>query len=513
MRAYSLFCTLIVLFLGGCAGHNQESSTDGDSVWPQQPWQIHCETQLTYALDFMALPGIYHGRWLWGLDTKGEEVLLDGHIEDGFFHLSRVRASNDELLPNNRAALRQVCLDTLRRTEQYESLSLGRVRAARSSADIDVPILFPEDSPGSDEVTQMVLFGDSLSDTGRLKHRVQLFPSDPYWLGRFSNGPAWPDYLEGSIGLSIQNLSYGGASVARADHLQDGGFVAFVRGGGQFYVSGSIAQQVEDYVNESLEAGQVSAPGKTVIVIWAGANDYISKEPITGLITTFLNSPDSEMGYTSVVDETIVGLAAQVRILHKAGARKILLINMPDLGTTPIVLQNTTYASDSKAASESERRFALSQRLSKLTYYHNKSLEKKVEQLNSELAGITVLLVDSQGLTNSILAGRSFLDNETAFDYGFAMESLTEELVSEEQRLMVPNRCYTGKYIGSVDLDNICQFSHRALFWDVVHPTSYAHCWQAYQVARELANAGWVRKMLEPVEYREWCQKFSGLLQ
>ena len=126
----------------------------------------------------------------------------------------------------------------------------GRVRAARYSADIDVPIYFPEDSAEFDEVTQMVLFGGSLSDTGRLKHHVQIFRSSPYWLGRFSDGPVWPDYLEGST------------------------------------------------------------------------NDYISKEPITGLITTFLNSPDSELGYKLVVDETIVGIAGQVRTLHQAGARK-----------------------------------------------------------------------------------------------------------------------------------------------------------------------------------------------
>jgi len=505
MRAHYIFCTLIFLLLGGCAGQTRESG--------EQPWQIHCETEETYALDFMALPGVYHGRWLWGLDDKGEEILLQGHLEDGFFHLSRVLTSSSEVIPNNRAALRQVCLDTLTQTEQEESLSLGRIRAARFSADIDVPILFPEDSSESDEVTQMVLFGDSLSDTGRLKHRIQVFPSQPYWLGRFSDGPVWPDYLEGSTKLSVQNLAYGGASVARAEHLQDGGFVAFVRAGGQFYVSGSIAQQVEDYVNGRLVAGQVSAPEKTVFVIWAGANDYISKEPITGLITTFLNSPDSELGYMPVVDETIVGIAEQVRILHQAGAKKILLINMPDLGATPIVLQNTTYTLDWEGASESERRFQLSRRLSKLTDYHNKSLAKAVDQLNMELTRSTVLLVDSQGLTNSILAGRSFLDNGKAFDYGFVMDMLTEELVSDDKILKVPKRCYTGRYIGSVDSDDICHASQRAFFWDVVHPTSYAHCWQAYQVVRELADAGWVGAPPAPAEYRQWCQSFIGRLQ
>jgi phospholipase/lecithinase/hemolysin len=43
---------------------------------------------------------------------------------------------------------------------------------------------------------KLVVFGDSLSDTGRLRKRARIFyPSDAYWQSRASNGPLWIDYL------------------------------------------------------------------------------------------------------------------------------------------------------------------------------------------------------------------------------------------------------------------------------------------------------------------------------
>jgi phospholipase/lecithinase/hemolysin len=43
------------------------------------------------------------------------------------------------------------------------------------------------------------------------------------------------------------------------------------------------------------------------------------------------------------------------------------------------------------------------------------------------------------------------------------------------------------------------------MFWDVVHPTSYTHCWVAYFVQQELARAG-LATAPEPVsERRAYC--------
>ena len=94
------------------------------------------------------------------------------------------------------------------------------------------------------ETARVVIFGDSLTDTGRLKQRLKIFPIDPYWLGRFSNGPAWPEYLAMVTGMGVQNHAYRGASAAERDALPGENFYGRIRHVGQFFVSGTIDLQI-----------------------------------------------------------------------------------------------------------------------------------------------------------------------------------------------------------------------------------------------------------------------------
>jgi hypothetical protein len=43
------------------------------------------------------------------------------------------------------------------------------------------------------------------------------------------------------------------------------------------------------------------------------------------------------------------------------------------------------------------------------------------------------------------------------------------------------------------------------MFWDVVHPTSYTHCWLAYFVQRDLARAGLAATPPAPADQRAFC--------
>ncbi|KAJ2667887.1 hypothetical protein GGH99_006550, partial [Coemansia sp. RSA 1285] len=56
----------------------------------------------------------------------------------------------------------------------------------------------------------LYIFGDSLSDTGRL-HTMTfgLVPPEPYWEGRFSNGPLWIEYLALLQGLQLEDYAVG----------------------------------------------------------------------------------------------------------------------------------------------------------------------------------------------------------------------------------------------------------------------------------------------------------------
>lgn len=74
---------------------------------------------------------------------------------------------------------------------------------------------------------------------------------------------------------------------------------------GQFFVCGSIKLQISDYLNGTLKGTQLEQPDTTAFLIWTGANDYISEEPITGLITAFLKSPEGKARCEGVVKRAV----------------------------------------------------------------------------------------------------------------------------------------------------------------------------------------------------------------
>src|SRR5689334_13137046 len=68
-------------------------------------------------------------------------------------------------------------------------------------------------------ISEVVFFGDSLTDNGNLYNTVKkLIPKDPpYHKGRFSNGSVWADYMSAyyneKYGAQAQNYAVGGATV------------------------------------------------------------------------------------------------------------------------------------------------------------------------------------------------------------------------------------------------------------------------------------------------------------
>jgi phospholipase/lecithinase/hemolysin len=481
----------VAFLLNGCLPRLHDPAPDA-STEQAGSWQIHCDTARSHEPDPDAPPGVHHRKWIWAVQPDGAPVQLTGHLQDGFFVVTGSTFTEDTV---SLVGMRNMCLQTLKGST---GLELAQIRAARSNEGIDAPLAFPEMS--ADQVSRLVVFGDSLSDNGRLKRRLKVFPGAPYWIGRFSNGPIWTDYLEADETLSVQNHSYGGASVTLHGHKPGEQVLATIKQGGQFFVTGSTGQQIDDYINRNLIDGRVQQPETTAFVIWGGANDYIWKEPFTGAISTFLNSPEGSAGYRSVVDEVIAGLDAQIRTLYAAGARRFILINLPDIGSTPIVLQNSTYLTPTPPSSESLRRLELSQRLTALTEYHNEGLNELIQILEHELPGTRILL------NNTFAAVKNLMSNEAA-NYGYMQQY--QLIQHENNQVLLPERCYNGGYLGTSDARLVCDGMEGRVFWDVVHPTTLTHCWQAYFVRQTLAQAGWASPPESIPNHRKWCQRVA----
>lgn len=504
-RFHRAVLTATLSMAGGCTSQLHDPAPELSAALQDRPWLVHCETAESHEPDEELSPGVHRERWLWAQDSQGNAIELAGQLEDGYLAVQGIKQRGlASPLETSLPQLRQACLDTLLARNPDRPLELGKVRAARQGENIDVTMAFPPSTPPRFPVRRMVIFGDSLSDTGRLKHRLHVFPGSPYWLGRFSNGPSWVDYLAAGTGLAAQNHAYGGASVTQHDTVPGDELFARIKQGGQLLVTGSLEQEVDDYINQNLGNARVQHPERTVFVIWAGANDYIWKEPFTGAITTFLNSPRGAAGYQSVVDEVVHAIEAQLRKLHSAGARRFMVINLPDLGQTPIVLQNKTYYPPQPPGSDDARKLELSHRLSKLSAYHN-------QQLHLMLEGLTRELPDSQILQeDAALAISRLLQNTDSVDYGFNLQENQETLAHEGQEATIQKRCYSGGYLGSSDPEDVCAGQETTVFWDIIHPTTFMHCWEAWFIGQTLANAKWIAPMPAQPEYKAWCELVSS---
>lgn len=179
---------------------------------------------------------------------------------------------------------------------------------------------------------EMVVFGDSLSDTGNLYTFYSTnyditFPAAPYSPGRFSNGLVWVEYLADLMDVerpapSIEggtNYAWGGAKTG----------------------DGNDDNPVDEnalYIGEQIDSFlRIESPyddprtfnypkHKQLLILWAGANDFFS----VGVPT----SQDIE----EIVDN-IIGHIRTLALNSHPEAPKLhfMVANLPPLGHTPKV--------------------------------------------------------------------------------------------------------------------------------------------------------------------------------
>ena len=191
MKLPFYFIALVVCGgLNACACRLHEPAAELETTLKNGRWGLHCETAEIHSRSDDHHAQAVNIKYLWAETEAGEAITLEGQLEDGFFITTQISTESGEKLSNTRSNLRQLCRDTLTREKDTARSLLGKVRAARPAENINLPLAFPEKPDVSGEVSRLVIFGDSLSDAGRLQQRMRIFPGPPYWMGRFSNGRA-----------------------------------------------------------------------------------------------------------------------------------------------------------------------------------------------------------------------------------------------------------------------------------------------------------------------------------
>jgi len=160
-------------------------------------------------------------------------------------------------------------------------------------------------------------FGDSLSDAGTFK------PVLPPGTGKFTTnpGPVWVEVFAQRYGFTATPANQGGT-----DYAEGGARVALLPGVPPIPPT-ATANPVTVQVQNFLGKGAVD-PG-ALYSVWAGSNDFAFQLGLAaaGVITSAQLQANLVTAATQLVQ--------QVAFLNAAGARYIVVFNLPDLGRTP----------------------------------------------------------------------------------------------------------------------------------------------------------------------------------
>ncbi|TWI06273.1 outer membrane lipase/esterase [Luteimonas cucumeris] len=161
--------------------------------------------------------------------------------------------------------------------------------------------------------SQTVFFGDSLTDGGFF--RPLLPPESQPFIGQFTTNPGWvwsqylADYY-GTNGAANGNGQTG-------DNYAVGGAMVGTDRTGDLGPTPSLATQMNNYLAST--GGRANPDA--LYTVWGGANDLFS-------ITDPAQAP-------AVIGAAVTAQAGIVGTLQNAGARYVLVPNIPDLGLTP----------------------------------------------------------------------------------------------------------------------------------------------------------------------------------
>ncbi|MDY6991285.1 MAG: SGNH/GDSL hydrolase family protein [Pseudomonadota bacterium] len=152
--------------------------------------------------------------------------------------------------------------------------------------------------------SELYIFGDSMSDTGRLFMATagKVYPP-PYYQGRYSNGPMWGEYLTAT-------LLFGAPYAAETNFAWAAATTGSDNRAGDF-------PGVHDQITEYIQATPEGADSEALYILWSGHVDLLSQQNQDTITTAIAN----------------IGTALDK--LQQHGAQHILVPNVFDLGQLP----------------------------------------------------------------------------------------------------------------------------------------------------------------------------------
>ncbi len=190
-------------------------------------------------------------------------------------------------------------------------VSVSHVTVAQAQADFD----------------RLVVFGDSLSDTGNLASVTANFPF-PFFENRISDGPVLVDYLAAQLGLQ-----------ARASQESAGNNFAVAGGNIVGVDREDLSSQISSFLARTNSDDQTNSA--SLYFVMMGGNDLRDIRS--------LNSPITAQAR---IDAVLDQLELQLTRLYDAGARTFLVANVANIGRIPETLARQNQDPDIAARAE-----------------------------------------------------------------------------------------------------------------------------------------------------------------
>ncbi len=291
-------------------------------------------------------------------------------------------------------------------------------------------------------------FGDSLSDAGNLSLITKAAGasepvSPPYYqasystaLGPvsanvFSNGPTWVQDLSVTLGLGTlapseiggHDFAVGGAETgATPQNAGDPEILAI-----------SLQAQLAEFQK------LVSSPAANALyTLSIGAND---------LLDIFADAALTAQQQTTDIADAVSNEVSFVASLAKDGAKDFMVMNVPDLGKTPEVMQGLANGSNTPSA-------AFDAEASQLT-----------ADYNSDLSSQLTTLAETDSLDVHVLDAYALVDNAVADPLGYGLTDVTSPVWSGN---------FTSDASGTL-AETAPAAQDLSLFFDHLHPTETGH--------------------------------------
>ena len=163
--------------------------------------------------------------------------------------------------------------------------------------------------PAAAQFNQFYFFGDSLTDAGVYGARYTVNP-----------GLVWAQDLGARYGITVTPSTQGGVDFAQ------GG--ARVTQPSTLILPGAPQRSLSVQIDELLHATPALNP-EAVYAVWIGANDILLNVGAAG--AGLISAGQLQANITTAATDTL----AQIARLRNAGAKRIMVFNLPDIGKTP----------------------------------------------------------------------------------------------------------------------------------------------------------------------------------